>query len=134
MDFDELKQLALESIILEQWLRFYWLEGSGSDAVRLNVPKHMKEHIIAVAPHLYPLMQRLTALEGEPDARQAVYLVSRFLYECAGERSRKILEDTSFREEVGHFQVWVTQHAEWLDAQVPDFTIWRQWQNMPSVF
>lgn len=134
MDFDDLKQVALESIILEQWLRFYWLEESESGAVKLDVPEDVKMHITTLAPHLWPLVQRLSALEVEPDARRAVRLVSQFLYEYAGERSGKILEDASFREEVARFQVWVARHAEWLDAQAPDFTIWRQWRNLPSAF
>ena len=33
------ERLALDSVILDQWLRFYWLEETETGAARINAPE-----------------------------------------------------------------------------------------------
>lgn len=138
---DDVVRLAVESVVLEQWLRFYWLEEVG-DALVIRPPDEAKEHIAAVAPHLLPLARSLDGAAA--DARASYLAITSFVASagaacgsgcsgCSGgsEGQIAVFDLPEFQDAVGRFQLWVAEQAEALDAVEPDFSSWLGWEPVP---
>lgn len=123
------ERLALDSVILEQWLRFYWLEETETGAARINVPEEVKTDLARIAPRLLPLAERLLAPCEEIDACRITAIIRSFLHEQGAEQA---LEAPAFHDAVTRFHAWVTEHADWLDGREPDLALWLREETPPA--
>lgn len=126
---DAAERLALDSVILEQWLRFYWLEETDAGAARLSVPDEAKTRLAQDAPHLLPLAERLLAPSETLDPLRIIAIIRDFLRERGAEPA---LDRESFHEAVTRFHVWVAEQADWLDTRTPDILLWLRAETPPA--
>lgn len=125
----EAVRLALDSVILEQWLRFHWLEETDTGAARLNAPEEVKRQLERDAPHLLPLAERLLAPAETLDPLRIIAIIRDFLREQGAEAA---LEEASFHNAVTRFHTWVAEHADWLDTRTPDILLWLRAETPPA--
>lgn len=126
---DAAERLALDSVILEQWLRFHWLEETDTGTARLNAPEEVKTRLALDAPHLLPLAERLLAPSETLDPPRIIAIIRDFLRERGAEPA---LERESFHNAVTRFHVWVAEHADWLDTRAPDILLWLRAETPPA--
>lgn len=126
---DAAERLALDSVILEQWLRFYWLEETETGAARISAPEEAKTDLARIAPRLIPLAERLLAPGEEVDACRITAIIRDFLHEQGADQA---LEEPTFHDAVTRFHAWVAEHADWLDGREPDLALWLREETPPA--
>ncbi len=115
-----------ETILFEQWLRFYFIVEENDDLV-LRLDQAEEEQVLENWPRLSALVE---ALNGHaPDHHNSLAAICLSLGERENgeallENAAAIVADQDFQEELNRFSAWLFEEANELDRQRLPFDDW----------
>ncbi|MDE5879363.1 MAG: hypothetical protein K2G99_05000 [Desulfovibrio sp.] len=154
-EFRDAVEQALEAVMFESWLRFYFIEElpaeAGADAkapetaedgerLCIKVPEKGMARIAELYPKLAPLAQSMNGHEVDFEtSRRAVCTF--VLSELDGKTMPRdmaavVFGSATFQIQLQLFHTWLTMHEDQLDRGFQEFGAWRnlfaQWRATPG--
>ncbi|MBD5626765.1 MAG: hypothetical protein HDQ90_04640 [Desulfovibrio sp.] len=155
-EFREAVEQALEAVMFESWLRFYFIEEvppepakAGGDAAEaadsaerlvIRVPEKGMARIKELYPHLLPLAESMNGheVDFETSRRAVCTFVLGHLdgKTMPRDMAAVVFESATFQIQLQLFHTWLTMHEDQLDQGFQEFGAWRnlfaQWRATPS--
>lgn len=153
-EFRAAVEQALEAVMFESWLRFYFIQELDSDTpdgkiadgaeqeerLAISVPEKGMARIAELYPGLLPLANAMNGHEVnfETSRRSVCTFV---LEQLDGKTMPKdmaavIFESSAFQVQLQLFHAWLQMHEDQLDQGFQEFGAWRnlfaQWRNTPG--
>lgn len=126
----------LETVIFENWLRFYFITQKDDDRLFLEVPQKSIEKIKKLYPALLPLADALNNREITFDISRGA-ICKYVLTELEGSlfprgSGGELMNSGEFQDGLELFHAWLSLHEDQLDLGFLQFDAWldlfRQWR------
>lgn len=138
--FQKAVEDALEVVMFENWLRFYFISGDEESGLRLELPDKSLERIRELYPSLYPLADKMNGKAVDFEiSRNSV--LAHLAEEVEGRtipkgELQKVLQSATFQARLELFHTWEQIHEDQLDQGFAEFGAWRKlfarWLETPG--
>lgn len=154
-EFRAAVQQALEAVMFESWLRFYFIEElpaagdagekapeapAGAERLAIRVPEKGMARIAELYPNLLPLAESMNGheVDFETSRRAVCTFVLGHLdgKTMPRDMATVVFESATFQTELQLFHTWLQLHEAQLDQGFQEFGAWRglfaQWRATPG--
>lgn len=138
---------VLESVMFENWLRFYFISekpeaasAEGEAPLFMAVPVKGMERISELYPHLLPLADEMNGKEVTFETSQRA-ICNHVMSHVDGkliarDSAAMIFNSSTFQVQMQLFNTWVQMHEDQLDRGFTEFGAWRklfdEWRQSPG--
>lgn len=150
-EFRNAVEAALEAVMFENWLRFYFIEelppepgaadgGEAGERLCIRVPEKGMARIAELYPNLLPLAEGMNG--HEVDFETSRRAVCTFVLEqldgktMPRDMAAVVFGSATFQIQLQLFHAWLQMHEDQLDRAFQEFGAWRalfdQWRATPG--
>ena len=149
-DFRNAVEQALEAVMFENWLRFYFIEelppapdapaGEAGERLCIRVPEKGMARIAELYPNLLPLAESMNGheVDFETSRRAVCTFVLGHLdgKTMPRDMAAVVFGSATFQIQLQLFHTWLQMHEDQLDQGFQEFGAWRtlfaQWRATPG--